>query len=439
MNIESMPPGDEQEKQVLIVTYYWPPFGGSGVQRWLKFVKYLPSLGWTPFIFTPENPAFGLRDESLLLDVPAEAEVIHFPIWEPYQLASLFTGRKRNTGQVSPVLTSPKGFLQRCARWIRANFLIPDPRRFWVRPSVSFLEDFIVEKRIHTVVTTGPPHSVHLIGRKLKKKIPSLNWVADFRDPWSQWGLLDSLGTGGLARGTHRRLERGVLQHANSVVTITPFYQKQFERLGERKVHLVTNGYDEDDFTGFIPESQDVFIVRHVGVVNERCDPQPFLEAASTWYSQNAEIHDKFRIEFVGEVHERIRLFAEQDPVLQQIVKFIAPVSHNQLMKLYRSSALHLLVLTGYKDAAGYLPGKLFEYLATGIPVLGVGPVEGDAATMIREVGAGKMVSSDDQEGLVRALSEYFGTWKRGDQLFTNPPAQYTRRILTGQMVSFFR
>ena len=270
------------ERKVLIITYYWPPSGGSGVQRWLKFVKYLPGFGFEPYVFTPENPSFSIRDESLSLDVPKEAEIIRFPIWEPYdaffRIASFF-GSKKPPESAGFVAGKEMSLFQKISTWIRGNFFIPDPRVFWVRPSVRFLTDFLREKNIQTIITTGPPHSVHRIGYRLKKKNPSITWLADFRDPWSEWGLLDSLMVGNIARRIHRKMESQVLKTADKVITITPFYVRMFEKLSGRPVSLLTNGYDEDDFKNLVIQPTQKFIIRHVGIVNEKCDPRPFMEA----------------------------------------------------------------------------------------------------------------------------------------------------------------
>src|SRR5687767_10726024 len=209
------------EKKVLIIAYYWPPSGGSGVQRWLKFVKYLPSFGWKPYVFTPANPSFEIKDESLLKDVPDEAEVIRFPIWEPYSLFNALSGKNKKGDKSFIPDSSKRSLFQKFSIWIRGNFIIPDPRVFWVRPSVKFLSEYLKKNQINTVITTGPPHSIHLIGLRLKKNNPSLKWLADFRDPWSEWGFLDSIHTGIIAKSFHRRLEKKVLKAADEVITIT--------------------------------------------------------------------------------------------------------------------------------------------------------------------------------------------------------------------------
>ncbi len=427
-------------KKVLIIAYYWPPSGGSGVQRWLKFVKYLPQWGWEPYVFTPENPSFTIRDESLVKDIPMEAEVIRFPIWEPYdsffKLSGVFEKKSRPADMVT---TKNKSLFQRITTFIRANFLIPDPRVFWVRPSVKFLHDFLIENEIRTIITTGPPHSIHLIGYRLKKKNPSLRWLADFRDPWSEWGLLDSLNVGAFARSLHRKLEHKVLTSADKIITITPFYARKFEALAQRKVTLLTNGYDEDDFKTLRVVRTEKFVIRHVGIINERCDPRPFMEVIENLVKENANFGSLLHIDFVGEVHSRIRNFVHDSPSLSTRTSFTPSVPHDQLISMYGQSSLLLIVLTGYKDAEGYLPGKLFEYLATGLPVLGVGPSHGDAAALLTAAGAGEMIDDTNREHIKNKVIEHFTAWRNGTvSIQTRDVAKYSRKNITKELSDLF-
>jgi glycosyltransferase involved in cell wall biosynthesis len=426
------------EKKVLIIAYYWPPSGGSGVQRWLKFVKYLPELGWQPYVFTPENPSFGIQDQSLLKDVPPEAEVIHFPIWEPYEaffkLSSLVSPRK-STGSAALLPGKEMSFFQRFSTWIRGNLLIPDPRVFWVRPSVKFLNDFLRENEIKTIVTTGPPHSIHLIGYRLKRKNPHLKWLADFRDPWSEWGLLDSLGAGRVARRIHRKLEAKVLQLADHIVTITPFYVRQFEALSNRKVNLLTNGYDQDDFKRLKIEPTEKFVIRHVGIVNEKCDPRPFMNAVQQLAADNDLFRSSIQVDFVGEVHPQFKSFVEHDTQLSAFTTFTPPIAHSDLILLYGKSSVLLLVLTGYKDAEGYMPGKLFEYLATTVPIVGIGPENGDASDVLRELGSGGMIDGAHVEKIKKRILELFHNWKNGSVVFLrHASTRFSRKEITGQL-----
>jgi len=426
------------EKKVLIITYYWPPSGGSGVQRWLKFVKYLPGLGWTPYVFTPENPSFDMRDESLAANIPTQAEVIRFPIWEPYdaffKLSSLL-GKKKSAKPTELVSGKKMSAFQTVSTWIRGNLLIPDPRVFWVRPSVKFLEGFLRDKQITTIVTTGPPHSMHLIGYRLKKKNPALRWIADFRDPWSEWGLLESLKVGPRALRLHRKWEARVLKLADIVTTITPFYVRRFEALSGRPVNLLTNGYDEDDFASLTIRRPDKFVIRHAGIVNEKCDPRPFMRVVEAMAKDDPEFRAHVVVDFVGEVHPQFRAFIMASEILSSLTVFTPSVPHKVMIGKYGDAALLLLVLTGYKDAEGYMPGKLFEYLATGLPIIATGPEAGDAAHLLNETGAGDMIDGDRADVIQAKVALHHAQWKNATAaLKKHSGTDYSRREITKKL-----
>jgi len=431
------------EKRVLIIAYYWPPSGGSGVQRWLKFVKYLPSFGWKPYVFTPANPSFAVRDESLLNDVPAEAEVIRLPIWEPYDAflkISSVVDRKTSATPTGLVSGKKKSIFQKISTWLRGNLFIPDPRIFWVRPATAFLQQYLERNEINTIITTGPPHSMHLIGYRLKRKNPKLTWIADFRDPWSEWGFLDSLMVGGFARNAHRRLEGKVLKTADKVITITPFYVRQFEALSGRKVTLLTNGYDESDFSAIRIVPTKKFIIRHVGTVNEKCDPRPFMMAVEELAASNNIFKDNVEVNFVGEVHPQFKAFIQDSQQRTQLTTFTPPVAHLDLIHLYGSSNILVLVLTGYKDAEGYMPGKLFEYLATRLPIVATGPEDGDAARLLRHIGRGKMIEGSKTAEIKQILLELFERWQRKEpDMVSVLSDQYSRKSLTGQLTELLK
>lgn len=407
------------------------------MQRWLKFVKYLPSLGWQPFVFTPENPSFEISDATLLQDVPPEAEVIRFPIWEPYKLldgVSALLGRKK-VRQIDLVSTGRKSFFHRVTGWVRGNLLIPDPRIFWVKPSVTFLKDFIVSNGITTLVTTGPPHSLHLIGAALKKHNPDLRWIVDLRDPWSEWDLLDTLSLTGWARRKHQRLEQEVLQAADRVITIAPYHVKRFEALGSRKVDLVTNGFDEDDFKGIQKVKTEKFTIRHIGMVDELRDPRPFMNAVSQLVKEHPEWRPQFKVEFIGAVNSTFREFVGADPVLSAITVFTDPLPHTALLKLYGETDIQLLILAHTTLAPGNLPGKFFEYLASGNFIFGVGPEEGDAAKVLQETRAGQMIERNNVSAIRHLVAERFDRWKRGVPESDRNVSSFSRRLLSERLV----
>ncbi len=426
-------------KKVLIVTYYWPPSGGSGVQRWLKMVKYLPSFGWKPFVYTPENPSFEIRDDTLLADVPAEAVIIRKPIWEPYKLfknVSKIVGGKP-VNQIDMVSADRKSFFQKVSSWVRGNIFIPDPRVMWVSPSFRFLKNYITENDIQVVVTTGPPHSLHLIGLRLRKKLPSIKWVADFRDPWSEWDLLDTLSLSARAREKHRRLEKDVLKHADRVLTIAPFHVNRLEELGQRHVDLLTNGFDEEDFRSIVQVHTSRFTIRHIGQVDELRDPRPFMRELRKLAVSSQDFRDHVSVEFVGPVNTSFKNEVERDEILSKFTTFIAPLPHTDLLKLYGSTDMQLLVLAHTTLAPGNLPGKLFEYLASGNFIFGIGPADGDAAAILSQTHAGMMIERSDSLKIHDALLQRFDIWKSGVAEKDRDVLAFSRKFLAKKLADY--
>lgn len=408
------------------------------MQRWLKFVKYLPQFEWEPFVFTPENPSFELKDESLTKDVPPEAEVIKLPIWEPYSAYARFSGwlTGKPVKSTDYISTGKKSVFQTIAGFIRGNFFIPDPKILWKRPAVKFLNDFIQHNHIRIIVTTGPPHSMHLIGLALKKKNPSLKWIADFRDPWSRWDLLDTLHLTAPARARHRQLEHRVLVAADCVLTVTPHYVNWFNELGARKTVLITNGYDEDDFSGLQYSKGNKFTVRHLGVVDELRDPRPFMLAARQACTENSELAAVLSIEFVGQVNSAFRSWVEADEQLSKITTFRSQVPHDRLLEVYKQTDVLLLVLANSSIAPGNIPGKLFEYLGSGRPVIGIGPADGDAAAIMSKAGAGMVVERDNLQGIKAGLLRLFFGWNNNTPTSRSGIEHYSRRSLTAELAA---
>lgn len=408
------------------------------MQRWLKFVKYLPSLGWSPFVFTPENPSFTIQDESLLKEVPNEAEVIRFPIWEPYHLffriSELFG--KKPIQQSDFISTGKRSFFQKISTWVRGNFFIPDARIFWVKPSVRFLEDFVRSNEIELIITTSPPHSIHLIGLKLKKKLPALKWIADFRDPWSEWDLLDTLSLSSLAWRRHQELELQVLTLADRVITIAPFHVERFEILSGRKIDLLTNGFDEEDFTSIQRIKTSKFTLRHIGIVDELRDPRPLMQSIKELCQNETGFVEKIKVEFIGNVNLVFKKYVSDDEVLSKVVEFRNNMPHSSLLQLYGETDVQLLVLAHTAIAPGNLPGKLFEYLASGNSILGIGPVDGDAGKVLKETGAGIILERRDADGIKDALMKFYFEWKGNTHSKSQDTSRYSRKNLTRQLVT---
>jgi len=417
-------------KRVLIITYYWPPSAGSGVQRWLKFSKYLPEFGWQPVIFTPENPDFALQDSSLEKEVDKHTEVLKFPIWEPYQLFRSL--KKQQPKDIASILEyKDPGTLDQLAVWLRGNLLIPDPRLFWIKPAVNFLAEICEQNDFKAIITTGPPHSMHLIGRNLKRKT-GIPWLADFRDPWSNWEFLDTLKLSQFARNKHQKLEASVFEEADSLVTISPTFKNEMQGIGAKNVQVVLNGYDPAD----IPESlspplyqMTVLEIVYSGVIDGIRDPFPFLIALKTVFGETT---GKVRLTFVGRVNESIKNLVAQDNWFNAHVELPGYVSHKEVFSYYEKAQLLLLILTNTKNAKGNIPGKLFEYMATGREILALGDPMGDTASIIEASGAGKVFAHQDEDGLVQFLRDL--EKREAPGLIRADIQKYSRKNITQQL-----
>lgn len=418
------------KKRVLIITYYWPPSGGSGVQRWLKFAKYLPEAGWEPVIFTPENPDFDLKDETLEQQIPKDLEVIKFPIWEPYQLLDLLRGKK-DTHPSRVLEQKDLSFLEKSAIWLRANLLIPDPRVFWVKPAVKYLTDLVEQGQFDAVITTGPPHSMHLIGKNLKRKT-GIKWIADFRDPWSQWEFLDKLPMQEWVRKKHHELEQSVLSEADVVTTISPTFQEDLEKLSGRSIDLITNGFDEGDlpinFTQKVSKPRELHLL-YTGIIDGIRNPMPFLKAMKEEFiNEKANVS----ITFVGQVSDQVRSEVAANEWLSAHVYFVGYVSHQEVFDFYQKADALILILTNTKNAKGNIPGKLFEYLATGLPILAIGDPEGDSAGIIENANAGKVIFHANHVKIQIALRKLFEDSSNTSK--SSEIEKYSRRHLSFQL-----
>ncbi len=418
-----------ETKKVLIITYYWPPSAGSGVQRWLKFAKYLPDFGWEPVIFTPENPDFDLQDETLTKEINPQLEVIKFPIWEPYGVFRKL--KKEKLGDTAKVLEKKKkSFTDQSAIWLRANVLIPDPRIFWVKPSVEFLTELVQQGQFNAIITTGPPHSLHLIGLKIKKRT-GISWLADFRDPWSKWEFLDTLPMLDWVKKRHEKLEKEVLDAADSISTISPTFQQDFEQLGRRKVYLLTNGYDSADLPTDWKSSlqnQKTIEILYTGVIDAIRNPIPFIQAFKEIFKESKQ---QAKLRFVGKVSEPVIDFIQQDSWLLENVRLEGYVSHEKVFDYYQNAHLLLLILTDTKNAKGNIPGKLFEYLSTGRPVLALGDPEGDSSFILSSCHGGKVISHRDMKGIKDFLFKFH---PQSEYKVSQEVENYSRKNLSLQL-----
>lgn len=423
------------KKKALIITYYWPPSGGGGVQRWMKFVKYLPLYDWEPIVFTPENPEFDLKDTSLSKDVSDDLEVLRFPIWEPFSFYKKFfkksDGQKLKQGIV--IEKAKLSLVDKFTIWVRANLFIPDPRRFWVKPSIDFLAGYIESNGIDVIVTTGPPHSMHLIGLGLKKKC-DVQWLADFRDPWSDWDILDKLKVSKIVRSIHNRLERKVLAGADQVITVSNRLAKQLNtKVKGLEVGVLTNGVDDEDFESEnelkLPKK---FRISHMGLLNEIRDPESLWVALEELCQENPSFQNDLDLVLAGMVSQSILDRLKRSPELSSCLKHLDYISHQEVFGYYKNSSVLLLLLNQTENAKWILPGKLFEYLLANKNILTLGAQESDVQDILKETRAGEVISFGDKERIKSLISSYYEQFLNGSESANIQNTEhYLRRNIT--------
>lgn len=432
-------------KRVLILTYYWPPSGGAGVQRWLKFVKYMRGFGIEPVVYTVQNGEMPVVDESLVKEVPAGTEILRTPIWEPYTIYKRFIGRKKEDKINASFLNENKktGVTEKISIWIRGNFFIPDARKFWINPSIAFLNDYLLKNKVDYVISSGPPHSMHLIAAGLKKKHPSLPWVADFRDPWTNIDFYEKLMLTPLADAKHHRLEKQVLLESDCVLSIGQAMSDEFKAMyvaaggtSLSKFEVITNGYDQEDVLLTAPKKDARFSIAHIGTLVKDRNPNVLWQVLSKLCKDQASFADQLEIKLVGKVDlfvkEEIEKFG-----LSKYVRKIDYLPHNEVMVEQQRSRVLLLLVNNTKNAKGILTGKVFEYMAAKCPILAIGPVDGELATILHETGTGAISDFSDALTLEKNILAFFNgtTTARKEEKVE----QYSRKALTGKLCDLLK
>ncbi len=423
-------------KKILVITYYWPPAGGPGVQRWLKFVKYLPEFGWEPTVFIPQNASYPIVDDTLSGEISADLKILRQPIWEPYHLAELFgkSNKKFKAGQFD--VAENQSWKSKLSIWVRGNFFIPDARIFWVKPSVRRLKKYLEENNFDAIATTGPPHSVHLIGLALKKHFPDLPWVADFRDPWTEISYYQHLKLTQSADRKHRALEQEVFKTANVTLATSYADAENFSAQGAHAV-CITNGFDlnTSQIQNRAAFRSDQFTLSYIGVLEQLRNPVILWQQLEQILHENKDFKKHFVLKFVGRIDDQILAKLQSDN-LGDHIENKGYLSHGEANQEMKTS--ELLLITNFADerSKGIIPGKIFEYLAAGKEILSFGPAGSDVQKIMEETNAGKhFTHSADAETLKRYLLERFELWKNGStEIQKRDIQQFSRRNLTASL-----
>lgn len=426
-------------KRVLIITYYWPPSGGSGVQRWLKMSKYFPENGWQPVIYTTDGAEYPVEDPTLEKDVAPEAEVIRRPIIEPYTFYKKFTGMKKGDKVKAGFITEEakeNSWKDKLSIWIRGNLFIPDARCWWIRPSVRYLKQYLKEHPVDAIISTGPPHSMHLIALKLQKTL-DIPWIADFRDPWTEIDFYQDLHLTRWADRKHHRLEKQVLTQADKVVTVGWDWAEGLKRHGAPQVDVILNGYDWslEPSEQQIPLSQE-FTLSHIGLLGPTRNNPIFWQALGELVNESEELKQHLSIQLIGQVDNSAIKSIEQSG-LNDYVTHLPHIPHDEVMQKQCASQVLLLFVNNTPNAKGIMTGKLFEYFSSGRPILCIGPEDGDAAHIISEVKAGVTVGFDDKEKMKAEIMRLYEAYKQNISHHTGMDIvkRYSRQVLAAEYV----
>ena len=416
--------------KVLIITYYWPPAGGSGVQRWLKFVKYLQEFGIEPVVYTVENANYLKQDASLLNEVPKGIEILKHPIWEPTALL-FWKKSKQQTKGISNV--SKGGFLS----FIRGNFFIPDPKVFWVKPSVSYLQKYLDNHTIDVIISTGPPHSMHLIAEKLHQK-NTVKWLADFRDPWSDLYYNKDFNQLAFAKNKNKRLEERILRNSDCILTVSNSLKEELEKTA-KKVEVITNGFD-DEFSASNNVILDTkFSISYIGLLPKQSNPKLLFKVLKGLCKESEIFKKDLKLNFIGDISEEVKVEILANK-LDENTDFVGYVSHQEAIAYQNKSQVLLLLIPNVKNNEGILTGKLFEYLKAKRPILAIGPEKGDLATILQETNSGVIVNFDAEEKLKLEIEALYQKYKE-DKLTVNFSniEKYHRKELTKKLASILK
>jgi glycosyltransferase involved in cell wall biosynthesis len=414
-------------KNLLIITYSWPPAGGAGVQRWLKFSKYLPEFGWNPIILTvdPDQGSYPQRDESLLKEVRDEVEVFRTHSFEPLQLYAKAVGKDRVPYGGFSNQKSNSSF----SRFIRGNFFIPDARRGWNRYAIAKAKEIISTRTIDCVVTTGPPQSTHLIGLDLKRDL-GIKWGIDLRDPWTDIYYNEKMLRTPWAEKHDAKLEKQTLEEADFCITVSKGFAELFNRKVEREYHVVTNGFDEQDLVDENPRNSresKKLIISYTGTMSDIYDPDVFFEALASYKGS-------FEFRIAGSISEGVQKKID-DYGISKSVNYLGYLTHADALKEMSQADLLLLISPMVKNSKGIIPGKLFEYLAAGKPILAIAEDDKcDVAVILSDTKGGLFFSRENLKG----LSNFLESLPNNFEFIPNIEAinNYNRKTLTEKLVS---
>lgn len=414
--------------KVLIITYYWPPGAGAGVQRWLKFSKYLPFYGWEPFILTvdPQFATYPALDPSLEEEIPPSMKIWKTKAKDYFRLYKKDKSHIPSSGFAAG---SEKELIDKIIRFVRGNFFLPDPRRGWNKYAFKKACEIIEDYEINYIITTSPPHSTQLIGLKLRNKYKNLKWMADLRDPWTDIYYYNLFYPSVLSRKIDTMYESEVLKNADKLITVGKSLKELFVAKHqdiEQKTEIIFNGYDDDDFNNLNKNTPEIFTLSYIGTLSVMYPLEGLLKALSELEKRNLT----FRLRFVGYVSDKQKELISSAISINRL-EFIEYTDHKSAIGYMAESSVLILIIPDHSTSRSIITGKLFEYLASQRPVLYLGPVDGDAAEILRASGHKSVFGWNDHPGIARFI---FGAMEHPEEIIPQKPSDYSRKALTSRL-----
>lgn len=424
------------KKRVLIISYYWPPAGGPGVQRWLKFVKYFREFDIEPIVYVPDNPNYPLTDSSFNLDIPSDITIIKHPIKEPYRFARLLSKKKTQEFSSGIISNKKPSLIERVLLYIRGNYFIPDARIGWVKPSLNYLKDRLSENPVDAVITTGPPHSLHLIGMGLKESL-NVKWIADFRDPWTTIYYHKSLRLTKSSQQKHKKLESEILRIADTIVVTSPTTKKEFSLITDKRIHVITNGYDNEEPLTSNLDSK--FSVAHIGSLLSDRNPEVLWKVLAAIGEDIPSFRNDLQLLLAGNVSEEV-ISAIDEFGLKTNLKLLGYVSHDEAIQLQLNAQLLLLLEIDSAETRSIIPGKIFEYLKAKRPILAIGPEGSDINEIISETNSGNFFTYQEEAKLKAQIIAHYYSFREGKLTINSSNIErYSRRQLTSKMADLIK
>ncbi len=423
-------------KSVLIVTYYWPPAGGSGVRRWLNFSNLFHKHGWKPVVLRPLNADYPILDDSLVEEINPETEVVGAKIVEPFKIYAKFIGAKGEKVNQPGVLfqNDHPGIKERLSVWARSNIFIPDAKMLWMRSAVRKADNYLKNNQVDMIISTGPPHTTHLIAKKLKQK-HAIPWIADFRDPWTQIDFFHKLKLTKTSLRKHKRLEHEVLTFSDAQTTVSWSWAEDLRKLGANQVHVVTNGFDQENYVSLDGRLDSCFSITHLGSMNEDRNHPFFWKVIRELIEEDDRFKKSIKIQLIGSLVPAVERSLQENE-LEAYCQKVPFMKHPDAIHTIASSRVLYLPLNDTPNVSGIVPGKVFEYLAVKRPVLAIGPLDGDIAKILKLAGNGVVCGFNDPAKLKDAIRAMFEDFLQKEDLIKSEGyKQFSRERLVQQYI----